>query len=110
MPLRIALVTTLAAVGWMILWETLVAPLAPGGSLAALKCVPLLLCLPGLLRGALRARQWLSLLLPWYVAEALVRALTSEGRARAAATLGVVLATAAFVAVVASVRAQKRVR
>jgi uncharacterized membrane protein len=72
--------------------------------------VPLLLCLPGLLRASLRARQWLALLLPWYVAEALVRALTSEGRARAAATLGVVLATLAFVAVLASVRAGRHAR
>jgi uncharacterized membrane protein len=110
MPLRVALVTTLAAVGWMILWETVVAPLRPGGSLVALKCVPLLLCLPGLLRGTLRARQWLALLLPWYVGEALVRALTSDGRARAAAMLGVVLAAVAFAAIVASVRAERRAR
>ena len=31
--LRRALVATLAAIGWMILWETLVAPLRPGGTL-----------------------------------------------------------------------------
>ena len=108
--LRMALVATLAAIGWMILWETVIAPLRPGGSLAALKCVPLLLCVPGLLRASLRARQWLALLLPWYVAEALVRALTSEGRARTAAALGVVLATLAFVAILASVRAERRAR
>jgi uncharacterized membrane protein len=108
--LRMALVATLAAIGWMILWETLVAPLRPGGSLAALKCLPLLLCVPGLLRATLRARQWLALLLPWYVAEALVRALTSGGRARAAASIGVVLTVLAFAAVVASVRAERRAR
>jgi len=39
-----------------------------------------------------------------------VRALTSEGRARAAATLGVVLAALAFVAILASVRAGRRAR
>jgi uncharacterized membrane protein len=104
MPLRIALATTLAAIGWMILWETVVAPLRPGGSLVALKCVPLVLCVPGLLRGARRARQWLALLLPWYFAEALVRAMTSGGRARAAAVLGALLAAVAFTAVVASLR------
>ena len=107
MPLRIALAATLAAIGWMILWETLVAPLRPGGSLLALKCLPLVLCVPGLLRGARRARQWLSLLLPWYFAEALVRAMTSGGRARAAAVLGTLLAAVAFAAVVASLRIER---
>ena len=107
MPLRIALATTLAAIGWMVLWEAFVAPLRPGGSLLAFKCLPLVLCVPGLLRGARRARQWLALLLPWYVAEALVRAMTSEGRARAAAAVGSVLAAAAFAAVVASLRGER---
>ena len=105
--MRVALFATLAAIGWMLLWETVVAPLKPGGSLVALKCVPLALCIPGLLRDTRRARQWLSLLLPWYFAEALVRALTGHGRASAAAIVAVVLVGVAFAALLAGFRLER---
>jgi uncharacterized membrane protein len=105
--MRVALFSTLAAIGWMLLWETIVAPLEPGGSLLALKCVPLALLVPGLMRDSRRARQWLTLLLPWYFAEALVRALTSHGRASMAAIVAAVLVTVAFAALLASFRVER---
>ena len=57
-----------------LLWELWLAPLKPGGSWLALKAVPLLALTPGVAHGRVRARQWTLLLLPWYVAEAVVRA------------------------------------
>jgi uncharacterized membrane protein len=105
--LRLAFAATLAAIGWMILWETFLAPLKPGGSIAAFKCLPLVLCMPGLARGARRSRQWLTLLFPWYFAEALVRALTSDGRAFAAAAIAAIICVIAFAALLATFRAER---
>jgi len=106
--MRVALFATLASIGWMPLWESVVAPLRPGGSLLALKCVPLALCVPGLMRDTRRARQWLVLLLPWYFAEALVRALTEHGRASMAAIVGATLVTVAFAALLATFSVERR--
>jgi uncharacterized membrane protein len=106
--MRVALFATLSAIGWMLLWETVVAPLQPGGSLAALKCLPLMLCVPGLMRDTRRARQWLTLLLPWYFAEALVRALTGHGRASVAASVAAVLVVVAFASLLAVFRVERR--
>ncbi len=82
----------------------------PGGSWLALKALPLALLWPGLSRGATKAGQWLALLLPLYVAEAIVRALTECGRHRLVAWTATVLAGMAFVAVLASFRAARRDR
>ena len=53
---------------------------------------------------------WLVLLLPWYLAEALVRALTESGRHAIVAAAAAVLAAAAFGAAMAWFRAEKRAR
>ncbi len=105
--MRVTLAATLAAIGWMLLWESVVAPLKPGSWALALKCLPLVLCVPGLMRGSRRARQWLALLLPWYFAEALVRALTSHARASLAAWIGTALVALAFAALLASMRQER---
>jgi uncharacterized membrane protein len=93
-----------------LLWELWLAPLRPGGSWLALKALPLALLWPGLSRGATKAGQWLALLLPLYVAEAIVRALTEGGRHRLVAWAATLLAGMAFVAVLASFRAARRDR
>lgn len=56
-------------------WELLGAPLRPGGSLIALKVVPLVLCLPALWRSSLYAMQGVSMLVLLYMAEAIIRAM-----------------------------------
>lgn len=63
-----------------VLWEIALAPLRSGGSWLALKALPLALLWPALRRGRLRVRQWTALLLTFYFAEAIVRALTESGR------------------------------
>ena len=86
------------------LWELWLAPLRPGGSWLALKALPLALALPGLLRGSRYTRQWLSLLLPFYLAEGIVRAFSETGRVRLLSAGEVVLAVVAFVIIVSMLR------
>jgi uncharacterized membrane protein len=90
-----------------LLWELWLAPLRPGGSWLALKALPLMLLWPGLARGARRPRQWLALLLPLYLAEAIVRAVSESGRHALVAWTATVLAAIAFAALLASFRAAR---
>src|SRR5690606_5963631 len=57
-----------------LLWELALAPLRPGGSLLALKAVPLLLPLRGVLKGRLYTLQWAAMLILLYFMEGVVRA------------------------------------
>ncbi len=91
-----------------VLWEIALAPLRPGGSWLALKALPLALLWPALARGRLRARQWTALLLTFYFAEAIVRALTESGRHAWVATGAAAVAIAAFGAVLMSFRTEPR--
>ena len=84
----------------------LLAPLGPRGSWLALKALPLVVLAPGLMRGARRARQWLALLLPLYMAEALARAVSESGRHALVATAAFVVASVAFVALLGWFRAE----
>lgn len=88
----------------LLLWELWLAPAREGGSWLALKALPLALALPGLFRRARYTRQWLSLLLPFYIAEGIVRAFSEAGRVRALSLAEVVLALAAFAAMLALLR------
>jgi uncharacterized membrane protein len=75
-----------------ILWEVWLAPLRPGAFWLALKAVPLALLWPGIVRGRPRAAQWALLLLPWYVAEGVVRAWSESGKPALCAATSAVLA------------------
>ncbi|HEY1227621.1 MAG TPA: DUF2069 domain-containing protein [Ramlibacter sp.] len=55
-------------------WELVLAPLRPGGSLWALKVLPLVLPLAGLLRHRMYTYRWVSLLVWLYFTEGVVRA------------------------------------
>lgn len=59
-------------------WEIWLAPLKPGGTLLALKALPLALPLGGILKGKRYTYQWSSMLILAYVAEGATRA-WSEG-------------------------------
>ena len=96
---RIAALGLLALVLLCLLWELVLAPLRPGGSWLALKALPLAALAPGALRGARRALQWLSLLLPFYVAEGIVRGFSESGRHALVAWVAAALAAGTFVAV-----------
>lgn len=91
-----------------VLWETALAPLRPGSAWLALKALPLVLLVPGVARGRRRSRQILSLVLPLYAAEALVRAITEPGRHALVAAVALALAVATFCALLAWFRAEER--
>jgi uncharacterized membrane protein len=55
-------------------WELRLAPLHPGGSLLALKVLPLVAPLPGLLKNRLYTYRWTSMLMWLYFTEGIVRA------------------------------------
>jgi len=89
-----------------LLWQTVLAP-QPGGAWLALKAVPLAVLFPGAARGRRRSRQWLSLLLPLYFAEALTRAASESGRHALVAAMAAALAAATFVVLLAWFRAER---
>ena len=59
---------------WLLVWEIVIAPLHPGGSLLALKALPLLLPLRGVLKRDLYTLQWSSMVILIYFVEGIVRA------------------------------------
>ncbi|HEX4986711.1 MAG TPA: DUF2069 domain-containing protein [Burkholderiales bacterium] len=88
-------------------WELWLAPLRPGGSLLALKAIPLVFCLPGVLRGRRYTCQWACMLVLAYFAEGVVRAYSESGAHRAAAWAEIALAVVFFAAAIACVRASR---
>ena len=101
---RLAVALVAALVLLELLWETVLAPARPGGSWLALKARPLALLFPGLLHGRLRSRQLASLLLPFYIADAIVRGISASGRHGVVAWAAAALSIAAFVALLGSFR------
>ena len=99
-------VGALALIGMCLAWELWLAP--TGRGTLAVKALPLILPLAGLIRMRLYTYRWLSLLVWLYVAEGLVRATSERGRGALLATLEVGLAVAIFVACAAHVRARLR--
>ena len=69
-----ALGSLLLLIVWLVMWEMLVAPLQPGGSLVALKAVPLLIPLRGVLKRDVYTLQWSSMVILLYFTEGVVRA------------------------------------
>jgi len=104
---RITVAALVALTLLEVLWEAVLAPL-PGARWLAVKALPLAILIPGVARGARKPRQWLALLVPFYFAEALVRALTESGRHAVVAALAATLAAITFFALLAWFRAEKR--
>jgi uncharacterized membrane protein len=72
---RMAAVVALGALIVLSLaWELWLAPLRPGGSLLALKALPLILPFMGIVTGKRYTYQWSSMLILAYLAEGLTRA------------------------------------
>lgn len=77
-------------------WETLLAPLKPGGSLLMLKAVPLLLPLFGILSGKRYTYQWACMFILLYFTEGVVRAWSDKGLSAQLAMLEVALSVVFF--------------
>jgi uncharacterized membrane protein len=105
---KAAQVVALTALGGLILlclaWELWLAPLRPGGSLLALKALPLALPLAGILKGKRYTYQWSSMLILAYVAEGATRAWSDKGLSQTLAFGEVLLSLAFFGAVVSYAR------
>ena len=89
-------------------WELWLAPLRPGGSMLALKVLPLALALPGIVRGRLRTYQWWSMGVLAYLCEGVVRATSDRGTSALLAIVEVALACVAFAAILGFARASRR--
>ncbi len=86
-------------------WELWLAPLRPGGSLLALKALPLALPLSGILQGRRYTFQWSSMLILAYFAEGVTRAWSERGTSQALALAEVILSLLFFAVAVSYARA-----
>jgi uncharacterized membrane protein len=103
--LRLGAAGSLAAlIGLCLAWELWLAPLRPGGSLIALKALPLALPLPGIVAGRRYTYQWSSLLILAYFAEGVTRAWADAGLSSQLAAAEVALSVAFFAFVVSYAR------
>jgi len=105
---RASQVVATAALGALIVvcpaWELWLAPLRPGGSLLALKALPLALPLRGVLRGERYTYQWSSMLILAYFAEGVTRAWSEAGLSQNLALMEAALSLAFFAAAVSYAR------
>ena len=102
----LAVAATLALIALGLAWELWLAP--TGRGTLALKVLPLLLPLPGLLRLRLYTYRWLSLGVWLYVAEGAMRAGSDRGVSASLAVLEVVIALVLFTACCIHIRARLR--
>lgn len=92
-------------VGWELWW----APLRPGGTLMALKAVPLLFAVGGVLRRRLYTLQWVSMLSLLYLMEGVVRAWSDVSPLSATlAGLEILLSLGLYLGAILYVRPAKR--
>ncbi|HKW83180.1 MAG TPA: DUF2069 domain-containing protein [Burkholderiaceae bacterium] len=99
---RVAVATLMALIALGLAWELWLAP--TGRGTLALKVLPLLLPLPGLLNNRMYTYRWLSLLVWLYFAEGAVRATSERGTGALLATVELVLCLLLFAACAAHVR------
>ena len=103
---QVVAATALAAlIGLCLAWELWLAPLRPGGSLLALKALPLVIPLPGILKGTRYTYQWSSMLILAYFAEGVTRAWSESGMSRNLALAEAALGLLFFAAAVSYARA-----
>ena len=79
-----------------LVWELWAAPLRPGGSLLALKALPLCVPLAGLLKNRMYTYRWVSLLVWLYFTEGVVRAWGDRAPGNWLALVEVLLCLALF--------------
>ena len=79
-------------------WEMWLAPIRPGGSLLALKVLPLCLPLAGILKNRMYTYRWISLLVWLYFTEGVVRAWSDKPPGNYLAMIEVFLCLLLFVA------------
>lgn len=103
-----AVVGLLALAALCTAWELWLAPLRPGGSWLALKGLPLLAALPGLLRYRMLTYRKLALFVWLYFVEGVVRASGDPAPSAQLALVEVLLVLALFTACVLHIRLRQR--
>lgn len=93
-----------ALIALCLAWELWLAPLRPGGSLAALKALPLALPLTGIAMGKRYTYQWSSMLILAYFAEGVTRAWSEKGLSQNLALVEIALSLVFFAAAVSYAR------
>jgi uncharacterized membrane protein len=110
---RLYLLSSGSLIALMVLclaWELWLAPLRPGGSWLALKALPLLAPLPGILRRRIYTYQWSSMLILAYFIEGVVRGYAESGLSAYLARTEIALSLLFFGSVIAYVRLAARQR
>ena len=85
-------------------WEMWLAPIRPGGSLLALKVLPLCIPLAGILKNRMYTYRWVSLMVWIYFTEGVVRAWSDRPPGNVLAMIEVALCLLLFVACALHVR------
>lgn len=92
-----ASISLIALIALTLAWETVLAPIKPGGSLLMLKALPLLLPLFGVLRGKRYTYQWSCMFILLYFTEGVVRAWSDRGLSAQLALAELVLTVIFFI-------------
>lgn len=100
----VAASSLIALIALSVVWELWLAPLKPGGSLMALKALPLAMPLGGILKGRRYTYQWSSMLILAYLAEGVTRAWAEGGASRSLAVVEIVTSAVFFAAAVSYAR------
>ncbi len=101
---RCSVASLIALIALTVSWELWLAPLRPGGSWLALKALPLLFPLSGVLAGRPYTFRWSIMLVLAYVAEGCVRAYSDPAPASTLALVQIALASAFFASAIAYLR------
>ena len=103
----VAATSLIALIFFCLAWELWLAPLRPGGSMLALKSLPLMAAVFGILRGRRYTHQWASMLALPYAAEGIVRTMSDRGLSQQLAAVEIVLASALFLSCVFYARSSR---
>lgn len=97
----IASASLIALILLSLAWELWLAPLRPGGSSLALKALPLLLPLMGILKGRRYTYQWASMFILLYFTEGVMRAWSDPQPSATLALIEIFLSVMFFLATIA---------
>lgn len=101
---RLALGCLLALIALGLAWELWLAPIRPGGSLLALKVLPLCIPLAGILKNRMYTYRWVSLMVWLYFTEGATRAWSEHPPGNYLAMMEVALCLLLFAACALHVR------
>ncbi len=91
-----------------VLWESVIAPIKPGGSWAVIKVIPMLFALKGIWQAKNYTMQWSSMLVMLYFIEGVVR-LNDSGLSAYMAGLEIVLSLIAYFSLLAYLKPLKKI-